>query len=108
MLCIKSNCGNSRRQREYVEQSKYDQEAIYKEIVDRISGSSIVSGNTGLLQRGRRRIKFVLALKLSGRNVLVAGDTGDIGLGIAEAFHRWGSKVIVCGRGTGEGCQQRQ
>ncbi len=37
-------------------------------------------------------------MKLSNRTVLVTGGTGGIGLGIAEAFHRSGSKVIVCGR----------
>jgi uncharacterized oxidoreductase len=35
---------------------------------------------------------------LSNRTVLVTGGTGGIGLGIAEAFHRSKSKVIVCGR----------
>jgi uncharacterized oxidoreductase len=37
-------------------------------------------------------------MRLSNRTVLVTGGTGGIGLGIAEAFHRSGSKVIVCGR----------
>jgi len=37
-------------------------------------------------------------MKLSNRTVLVTGGTGGIGLGIAEAFHRSGSRVIVCGR----------
>jgi NAD(P)-dependent dehydrogenase (short-subunit alcohol dehydrogenase family) len=36
-------------------------------------------------------------LELSGRTVLVTEETGGIGLGIAEAFHRSKSKVIVCG-----------
>jgi len=37
-------------------------------------------------------------MKLSGRTVLVTGGTSGIGLGIAEAFHRHKSTVIVCGR----------
>ena len=37
-------------------------------------------------------------MKLSNRTVLVTGGTGGIGLGIAEAFHGCGSRVIVCGR----------
>jgi uncharacterized oxidoreductase len=37
-------------------------------------------------------------MKLSDRTVLVTGGTGGIGLGIAEAFYKCGSKVIVCGR----------
>jgi len=37
-------------------------------------------------------------MKLSNRTVLVTGGTGGIGLGIAEAFHRSKSKVIICGR----------
>lgn len=37
-------------------------------------------------------------MRLSDRTVLVTGGTGGIGLGIAEAFHRAKSKVIVCGR----------
>jgi uncharacterized oxidoreductase len=37
-------------------------------------------------------------MELSNRTVLVTGGTGGIGLGIAEAFYRSGSRVIVCGR----------
>jgi uncharacterized oxidoreductase len=37
-------------------------------------------------------------MKLSNRTVLVTGGTIGIGLGIAEAFYRSKSKVIVCGR----------
>ena len=37
-------------------------------------------------------------MELSNRTVLVTGGTSGIGLGIAGAFHRFKSKVIVCGR----------
>jgi uncharacterized oxidoreductase len=37
-------------------------------------------------------------MEISSRTVLVTGGTGGIGLGIAEAFHRSRSRVIVCGR----------
>jgi uncharacterized oxidoreductase len=37
-------------------------------------------------------------MKLANRTVLVTGGTGGIGLGMAEAFHRSKSRVIVCGR----------
>ena len=37
-------------------------------------------------------------MKLSNRTVLVTGGTGGIGLGIAEAFQKSNSRVIVCGR----------
>jgi uncharacterized oxidoreductase len=42
------------------------------------------------------------AMNLSNRTALVTGGTGGIGLGIAGAFHRAGSKVIVCGRDPGK------
>jgi uncharacterized oxidoreductase len=38
------------------------------------------------------------SMELSNRTVLVTGGTSGIGLGIAEAFQRYKSKVIVCGR----------
>ena len=41
-------------------------------------------------------------MKLSNRTVLVTGGTGGIGLGIAEAFYRSKSRVIVCGRDSGK------
>ena len=37
-------------------------------------------------------------MKLSERTILVTGGTGGIGFGIAKAFWRAGSRVIVCGR----------
>lgn len=37
-------------------------------------------------------------MKLSNRTVLITGGTGGIGLGIAEAFQKSNSRVIVCGR----------
>jgi uncharacterized oxidoreductase len=37
-------------------------------------------------------------MKLSNRTVLITGGTGGIGLGLAEAFQKSKSKVIVCGR----------
>jgi uncharacterized oxidoreductase len=37
-------------------------------------------------------------MELSDRTVLVTGGTSGIGLGIAGAFHRSRSRVIVCGR----------
>jgi uncharacterized oxidoreductase len=37
-------------------------------------------------------------MKLSNRTVLITGGTGGIGLGLAEAFQKAKSKVIVCGR----------
>ena len=37
-------------------------------------------------------------MKLSNRTVLITGGASGIGLGIAEAFYKSKSKVIVCGR----------
>lgn len=37
-------------------------------------------------------------MNLSNRTVLVTGGSSGIGLGIAEAFHRRGSTVILCAR----------
>lgn len=37
-------------------------------------------------------------MELSNRTVLITGGTSGIGLGMAEAFYRSGSKVVVCGR----------
>jgi uncharacterized oxidoreductase len=37
-------------------------------------------------------------MELSNRTVLVTGGTSGIGLGIAEAFQRSKSRVIICGR----------
>jgi len=37
-------------------------------------------------------------MKLSNRTVLVTGGSSGIGFGIAEAFHRSKSRVIICGR----------
>lgn len=37
-------------------------------------------------------------MKLSNRTVFVTGGASGIGLGIAEAFHRSKSRVIICGR----------
>jgi uncharacterized oxidoreductase len=37
-------------------------------------------------------------MKLANRTVLITGGSSGIGLGIAEAFYRSKSKVIVCGR----------
>ena len=37
-------------------------------------------------------------MKLSNRIVLVTGGSSGIGFGIAEAFHRSKSRVIICGR----------
>lgn len=37
-------------------------------------------------------------MELASRTVLVTGGSSGIGLGIAEAFYRWKSRVIVCGR----------
>ena len=37
-------------------------------------------------------------MELSNRTVFVTGGSGGIGLGLAGAFYRAKSKVIVCGR----------
>jgi len=37
-------------------------------------------------------------MELSNRTVLVTGGSGGIGLGLAEAFYRRKSQVIICGR----------
>jgi uncharacterized oxidoreductase len=37
-------------------------------------------------------------MRLSQRTVLITGGSSGIGLGLAEAFDREGSRVIVCGR----------
>lgn len=37
-------------------------------------------------------------MQLSNRTVLITGGTSGIGLGLAEAFEQYDSKVIVCGR----------